>query len=249
MSIFKNIIKSGAREINIIAPHHICMEQLLMNIRSSELRALGFRESSHALDQGVNMVVFSDLNEDLVTAYAILYVVEPSLSAEPVNILDVYSYLRQCAGNILSYRDMMRRCSLNSYYVARVLIERFIASGLFFPINEVRYKGSKSTGKRYLVPYYYKGNSSRVTAARHLLSLGFDISSLILSDKRSCHLYGVMHGKSIALCFGGEECIDTFLLIEGLDTKIIITAGERIPNFSGIRSMTIEEFLAQKEFF
>lgn len=250
MNKFRNILKSGAREITLVSPHSSCNSSLLAKARSLDYRTFSITESAHPIEGTVNLVAFSsDDMEELVTAYAIYtHVLPPFLSASD-KVPEIYSYLRQTAGNILSIRDMMRRIGLNSHYIGREYVSRFIGAGLFFPVNEVLYPEMKSTGRRWLVPYYYQGNSSRVLAARHLMANGYDVSCLQLPSGAVADLFGTRHGRSIAVIFGGPSAIDIFREFSGTDFRIIITEGEKIPNFSAIRSFSLSEFLSSEEFF
>lgn len=249
MNKFRNILKSGAREMTIVSPHPSCNSALLAEARSLDYRTFAITEAAHAIKGSVNLVSFSPDNEELVTAYAIYSHVLPPYLSDSSKVSEIYSYLRQTAGNILSIRDMMRRLELKSYYIAREYVSRFISAGLFFPVEEVRYPKESETGRRWLVPYYYHGYNSRVLSARRLLSLGYDLSSLSLPSGSVCDLYGKRHGESIAVLFGDSSAIDIFREAPDSSCRIIITEGERIPNFSAIQSCTIEEFLSSEGFF
>lgn len=249
MNRFRNILKSGAREITLVSPHPSCNRAILATARSLDYRTFSITEATHALEGTVNLVAFSGENEELVTAYAIYSHVLMPFSASPDKVSGIYDYLRQTAGNFLSIRDMMRRLGFSSHYIGREYVSRFTGAGLFFSVEEKRYPEMACTGRRWLLPYYYHGNSSRLRAAGHLMACGYDVSSLILPSGSVCDLYALRHGQSIAVIFGNESAIDIFREIPGTDVRIIITEGEKIPNFSAIRSFSLDEFLSSEEFF
>lgn len=249
MNKFRNILKSGAREITLVAPHSSCNSSFLASARSLDYRTFSITEAAHSIEGTVNLVAFSSDMEELVTAYAIYsHILFPPMP-DSDRVPEIYSYLRQTAGNILSIRDMLRRIGLNSHYIGREYVSRFIGAGLFFPVSELVYPEMKSTGRKWLVPYYYQGNNSRVLAARQLMAVGYDVSSLLLPSGAVSELYGTRHGQSIAIIFGDESAIDIFRELPDTDIRIIITEGEKIPNFSAIRSFSISEFLSSEVLF
>ena len=235
MKFLKNLFKFSVRSLSFAAPHSSLYP-------SFDNLNLSITKCKEIASEGVTVVLFSEENEDLITAHALYnYVLMPFIpDSDKVPLL--YDHLRQSAGNALSFREIIRKTEIKSHVTAKEYVRRFISSGLFFSIED-----RENSSKRFLLPYYYKGNNERLLAVRHLLSLGYSVKTITLKDS-SYALYATLNSHTLAICFLSENVLDNFIFIGEVESRVIITSGERIVNFSGIKSQTLAEFTATFEF-
>lgn len=233
MEHVKTILKSGIRNINLVAPDVRCSSRAKERILSCGFKGLTLMEGCEwKSDSGwCNMVCYSSKDEELITSHLLLMKIIGPHCLDSRCAHDFYHELR--TGDVLniSSKSLMRRLGIGSFYKTRSIIGSFATSGLFIPVE-----GEK--GRRGLIPYYYNGSDVRILIIRHLLSLGYEVTF-------SPTLIKARLGSSFLAA--GED-IDSLNSIQEQVSKILISPQSPVINFSGIRSYTLTSFLSCNAF-
>lgn len=231
MERIKTILRSGIRNINLVAPDARLTSRFREELIKSSPRSLSVEAGQQikADASWCNLVCFSSRDEHLISTHIIFDSLVCAHSLKGSVALDLYEKLRTDCASPLSCKALMRSFPLGGFYKTRSIINTLSTSGLFFPV-------AGSRGRLYLIPYYYDRKDERILIIRHLLSLGCSVG---VDDE-------------VIKASLGERSLTVGWDISGINrtfpqgAKILITS-HPVVNFSGIRCLSLSAFLESKQ--
>lgn len=240
MNINEVIRRSGRSRINLIAPYRRYCEETEKSLKTRS-RLLEVSLSTEPVAGALNILCHSSEYEEAVVAYALYNRVLGREQASPGQLHEIYRTLTASASNVLSILQLSNDNTV-SRYRAKQYADLMASAGLFLSVPVVEVDTLKPTGRSLYLPFFYHGSNERVLAMRYLSSLGFDLMIGRCGEEK-IDILARAGELQLAVVFGGDEKIDVLNRLSSSAIKLIISS-EPVPNFSGIRSLSLEEFLA-----
>lgn len=229
MERIRAILRSGVRNINLVAPDRRCTRHFKSELDRGGFGRINVEEdcSPRSDASWCDLVVYSGRDEALVRDHVLLSrVIYPNgIRADVACAL--YEELRSQALCPVSVKALMRKYRLGTFYQSRAIVKSFCSSGLFMPL-------CSDDGRLRLLPYYYDGRDRMALVCRHLLSLGYRLTSSQGLIQASLGHTGLLVGLSLDE-LNGSPLAGKRILISDEGVKV---------NFCDVRSCTLDAFLA-----
>lgn len=240
MNLIEVVRRSGRNRVNLIAPYRSYCNEAESLLRS-RCRLLEVSCSTAPAEGSLNIVCHSSEYEPAVVAYALYNRVLGKDLAAPGLMNDIYRSLIAASSDVLSVLQLSSSNTV-SRYKARQYADLMASAGLFLQVPVVDLESMEKGSRSLYLPYFYTGTNERILAMRYLSSLGFDLMIGRRGEERVDILARAGELK-LAVVFGGDERIDILNTLPSSTVKVIISSNP-VVNFSAIRSLSLEDFLA-----